>query len=418
VVLFTARYRRTGSIELLEQIYLDNNATTPVEPEVLATLLPYYKELYGNPSSVHWAGRAVKDSLDQARAQVAALINAQPDEIVFTAGGSESDNLAIFGSCDALRHKGNHIITTVVEHPAVLDSCRHFEQRGGRVTYLPVDSDGQIDLAELERSITDKTVLITIMWANNETGTIFPIAQIANIARRHNVQFHCDAVQALGKVPIDMAGCAVDLLALSGHKIGAPKGIGALYVRSGSALNPIIHGGHQEHSLRAGTHNVAGIVAFGKACELAQHDLETKAGLLCQLRDRLQQGILDTIPDVRVNGDLSSRLPNTLNIGFSFIEGEGLLLSLDIHGIAASSGSACTSGSDAPSHVLSAMQVDEMLIQSSIRFSLGYQNTVEDIDKTLEVLPAIVSKLRAMSPMLLDGVDLDSCQYVECCLDH
>lgn len=402
----------------MERIYLDNNATTPVVPAVLESLLPYYTNLYGNPSSMHWAGREVRVALDEARAQVASLINAQPEEIIFTAGGSESDNLAIFGSCDALRHKGDHIITTMVEHPAVLDSCRYFEQHGGKVTYLPVDKLGQIDLAELEAAITGRTVLISIMWANNETGVIFPIAQIAEIAQRHQVCFHCDAVQALGKVPIDMARCPVDLLAVSGHKIGAPKGIGALYVRHGSELNPIIHGGRQEHGLRAGTHNVAGIVAFGKACQLAQHDLTTKVASLCQLRDRLQQGIVDSIPDVTINGDLNQRLPNTLNMGFSYIEGEGLLLYLDMYGIAASSGSACTSGSDAPSHVLSAMQVDKTLIQSCIRFSLGYQNTIHEIDKVLELLPAIVLKLRDISPMLIDDIDMENCQYLECALDH
>jgi len=402
----------------LKRIYLDNNATTPVEPSVLASLLPYYKNLYGNPSSVHWAGREVQVAIDEARAQVAALINAQPEEIIFTGGGSESDNLAIFGSADALKSTGNHIITTVVEHSAVLDSCRYFEQQGGKVTYLAVNKLGQIDLAELEAAITAQTVLISIMWANNETGVIFPVAKIAEIAQRHQVRFHCDAVQALGKVPIDMVNCPVDLLAISGHKIGAPKGIGALYVRQGNKLNPVIHGGHQEHSLRAGTHNVAGIVGFGKACQLAQHDLATKVDSLCQLRDHLQQGIVESIVDVTVNGDLQHRLPNTLNIGFSFIEGEGLLLSLDMQGIASSSGSACTSGSDAPSHVLSAMHVDKVLIQSCLRFSLGYQNTVAEIDKTLEVLPGIVARLRAMSPMLIDDIDMDNCQYVECVLDH
>jgi len=402
----------------LERIYLDNNATSPVVRAVLESLLPYYKNLYGNPSSLHWAGSETKVALDKARAQVAALINAQPDEIIFTAGGSESDNLAIFGSLDALKSKGNHIITTQVEHPAVLDSCRYYEQQGGSVTYLGVDKLGQIDLSELEAAITDHTVLISIMWANNETGVIFPIAEIAEIAQRHQVRFHCDAVQALGKVPIDMATCPVDLLAVSGHKIGAPKGIGALYMRQGVKLNPIIHGGHQEHSLRAGTHNVAGIVAFGTACQLAQQDLALKVDSLRQLRDRLQQGMLDTLDNVTIIGDLQHRLPNTLNVGFSFVEGEGLLLSLDMCGIAASSGSACTSGSDAPSHVLTAMQVDSLLIQSCLRFSLGYQNTVEEIDKTLEVLPGIVAKLRAMSPMLIEDVDMEHCQYIECVIDH
>lgn len=402
----------------MDTIYFDNNATTPVNSEVLETLLPYYQTLFGNPSSVHWAGSAVKGALEQAREHVAALINAQPDEIIFTASGSEGDNLAILGSCDALRHQGEHLITTVVEHPAVLDTCRHFEARGGSVTYLPVDSSGMIDLHQLEQAITDKTILISVMWANNETGTIFPIQEIAEIAKRHHVQFHTDAVQALGKVEIDMQCCPVDLLVMSGHKIGAPKGVGALYVRRGTSLNSYIHGGQQEFGLRAGTHNVAGIVALGKACELASKNFDQRVEKLTQLRDRLQNGILDQVGDVTINGNLQHRLPNTLNLGFSFIEGEGLLLHLDMHGIAASSGSACASGSDGHSHVLMAMSVDEWLLNSCLRFSFGDQNTLEEVDKLLEVLPSIVSKLRAMSPMLSDDLDVESCAYVECCIDH
>ncbi|OQY18342.1 MAG: cysteine desulfurase NifS [Desulfobacteraceae bacterium 4572_35.1] len=405
-------------IDQLERIYLDNNATTPVAPQVMETMLPYYMKFYGNPSSVHWAGREVEKAVSDARLQVAELIKAKPEEIIFTAGGSESDNFAILGSCDALSGKGSHIITTAVEHPAVLDTCRYFEQRGGKVTYLGVDRRGQIDLDELEQAINAQTVLISVMWANNETGTIFPVAAIADIARRYNIQFHCDAVQAVGKVPIDMEECPVDMLSISGHKIGAPKGIGVLYVRNGTQLNPYLHGGHQEGSMRAGTHNVAGIVALGKACQLAQQDLAKNVEHLRQLRDRLQQGIVASISDVCINGDQENRLPNTLNVGFSFVEGEGLLLSLDMYGIAASSGSACTSGSDAPSHVLSAMAVDKLLLQSSLRFSLGYQTTSADIDKTLAVLPAIVDKLRAMSPMVGDEVNVTNCTYVECCIDH
>lgn len=402
----------------MDKIYFDNNATTPVAAEVLEGFLPYYQTLFGNPSSVHWAGSAVKGAIDQAREQVAKLINAQADEIIFTASGSEGDNLAILGSCDALRHQGDHLITTVVEHPAVLDTCRYFEQRGGSVTYLPVDSTGMIDLQQLEQAITAKTVLISIMWANNETGTIFPIHEIAEIAQRHNIQFHTDAVQALGKVEIDMQSCPVDLLVMSGHKIGAPKGVGAIYVRRGSKLHSHIHGGQQEFGLRAGTHNVAGIVGMGKACELAYTEFSRRVAKLKQLRDRLQCGIIDQVSDVTINGHLEQRLPNTLNIGFSFIEGEGLLLHLDMHGIAASSGSACASGSDGHSHVLTAMAVDEWLLNSSLRFSFGDQNTVEEVDRLLEVLPSIVLKLREMSPMLTVDVDIDNCPYVECCIDH
>lgn len=402
----------------MDKIYFDNNATTPVAAEVLDAFLPYYQTLFGNPSSVHWAGSAVKGALEQAREQVANLINAHPDEIVFTASGSEGDNLAILGSCDALRHQGNHLITTVVEHPAVLDTCRHFEERGGTVTYLPVDSSGMIDLHQLEQAITDKTILISIMWANNETGTIFPILEIAKIAKRHNIQFHTDAVQALGKVEIDMQSTSVDLLVMSGHKIGAPKGVGAIYVRRGTTLNSHIHGGQQEGGMRAGTHNVAGIVAMGKACELAQKDFIPRVEKLTQLRDRLQEGIMHQVGDVTVNGNLKHRLPNTLNLGFSFIEGEGLLLHLDMYGIAASSGSACASGTDGHSHVLMAMDVDKWLLNSCLRFSFGDQNTIAEVDKVLEVLPSIVSKLREMSPMLTPDIDTDNCPYVECCIDH
>lgn len=402
----------------MEKIYFDNNATTPVAAEVLESFLPYYQTLFGNPSSVHWAGAAVKGAIEEARQQVAQLINAHPEEIIFTSCGSEGDNLAILGSCDALRQQGDHIITTVVEHPAVLDTCRFFEQRGGSVTYLPVNSCGMIDLQQLEQAITPKTVLISVMWANNETGTIFPIQQIAEIAQRHGVQFHTDAVQALGKVDIDMQRCPVDLLVMSGHKIGAPKGVGALFVRRGTSLTSHIHGGHQEQEMRAGTHNVAGIVAMGKACQLAGQNFHQRIEKLKQLRDRLQNGIMDQIENVTINGDLDHRLPNTLNLGFSFIEGEGLLLHLDMYGIAASSGSACTSGSDGHSHVLTAMAVDEWLLNSCLRFSFGDQNTLEEVDKTLEVLPSIVSKLREMSPMVDSGVDLDDCPYVECCIGH
>ena len=402
----------------MDKIYFDNNATTPVAAEVLESFLPYYQTLFGNPSSLHWAGSAVKGAIEEARQQVAQLINAHPEEIIFTASGSEGDNLAVLGSCDALRQQGNHVITTVVEHPAVLDTCRYFEERGGSVTYLPVDSHGMIDLHQLEQAITAKTVLISVMWANNETGTIFPIQQIAEIAQRHKVQFHTDAVQALGKVEIDMQKCPVDLLVMSGHKIGAPKGVGALFIRRGTSLTSHIHGGHQEQSLRAGTHNVAGIVAMGKACQLAGQDFFQRVEKLKQLRDRLQYGIMDQIEDVIINGHMESRLPNTLNLGFSFIEGEGLLLHLDMYGIAASSGSACTSGSDAHSHVLIAMSVDKWLLNSCLRFSFGDQNTLEEVDRLLEVLPAIVLKLREMSPMLTSGVDLDDCPYVECCIGH
>lgn len=401
----------------MNRIYLDNNATTPVHPDVLATMLPYYQQAFGNPSSVHWAGREVKPAVDQARAQVAGLLNAQADDIVFTASGSEGDNLAILGTFEALKDQGTHIITTAVEHPAVYDTCRYVEQRGGQVTYLEVDRQGMIDLEQLEQAITEQTILISVMWANNETGTIFPIEQIGQIARRHKVRFHCDAVQALGKLPIDVEQCGVDLLVVSGHKIGAPKGVGALYVRPGTRLVSHTHGGHQERGLRAGTHNVAGIVALGKACALVQHNLAQQVETMRRLRDRLQQGICVEVPEAHLNGHPQQRLPNTLNLSFPYVEGEGLLLYLDMVGIAASSGSACTSGSAGPSHVLRAMQLEDMLLHSSVRFSLGPQTTEQEIETVLRELPAIVARLKAMSPMLDHDLDQIDCPVVECEID-
>nr|WP_320116106.1 cysteine desulfurase NifS [uncultured Desulfuromonas sp.] len=399
----------------MKNVYLDNNATTPVLPEVVDALLPFYQHAYGNPSSIHWAGRDVKGAVDCARQQVADLIHASAQEIVFTGCGSEGDNQALIGSYETLKEQGNHIITTAVEHPAVLDTCRYLEKKGARVTYLGVDSKGMLDLAELEAAITEQTILISIMWANNETGCLFPIADIGRIARKHQVRFHCDAVQALGKVPIDVAECGVDLMVFSGHKIGAPKGVGALYVRDGIELESLIHGGHQEQGRRAGTLNVAGIVGFGKACALAQQQFDDDVVRMKQLRDRLQQGVL-ALPDVYLNGHVDNRLPNTLNVSFSFIEGEGLLLYMDMVGIAASSGSACTSGSDGPSHVLAAMGVEDAMLHSSVRFSLGPQTTQDEVDYVLEQLPPIVDKLREMSPMFDRDISSD-CLVVECEID-
>ncbi|WP_321531684.1 cysteine desulfurase NifS [uncultured Desulfuromonas sp.] len=399
----------------MKNVYLDNNATTPVLPEVVDALLPFYQHAYGNPSSIHWAGREVKGAVDSARQQVADLINATPQEIVFNGCGSEGDNQALIGSYETLKSNGNHIITTAVEHPAVLDTCRYLETKGARVTYLGVDSDGMLDLAELEAAITDQTILISVMWANNETGCLFPIGEIGRIARKHQIRFHCDAVQALGKVAIDVAECGVDLMVFSGHKIGAPKGVGALYIRDGIELESLIHGGHQEQGHRAGTLNVAGIVAFGKACAVAQQQFDDDVARMTMLRNRLQQGVL-ALPDVTLNGHRDNRLPNTLNVSFSFIEGEGLLLYMDMVGIAASSGSACTSGSDGPSHVLAAMGVAEAVLHSSVRFSLGPQTTQDDVDYVLEQLPPIVDKLREMSPMLEREFSSD-CLVVECEID-
>ncbi|HKL25993.1 MAG TPA: cysteine desulfurase NifS [Desulfuromonadales bacterium] len=399
----------------MKQIYLDYNATSPVRPEVLEAMLPFYKEQFGNPSSVHWAGRAVSGAVEQAREQVAAAINASPAEIVFVSCGSEGDNMAIKGSLAALKDKGNHIITTAVEHPAVLETCEYLEKNGYEVTYLPVDRDGLLDLADLEAAITDRTVLISVMWANNETGNIFPVEEIGAIARKHQIRFHTDAVQAVGKLEIDVQKANIDLLVLSGHKVGAPKGVGAVYIRRGTRMVPFIHGGHQERGRRAGTHNVPGIVALGKACEIATAERQAYYERVRALRDKLENGLLQQVPDIKLNGtpDRDQRLPNTLNVSFAYIEGESLLLNLDMYGIAASSGSACTSGSLEPSHVMGAMCVEVTLAHSSTRFSLGPETTEEEIDSLLEVLPATVQRLREMSPLYNCGKDAEECLTCE-----
>ena len=399
----------------MNQIYLDYNATSPVRPEVLEVMLPFYKEQFGNPSSVHWAGRQVSGALEKAREQVASLINASPAEIVFVSCGSEGDNMAIKGSLDPLKEKGNHIITTAVEHPAVLETCEALEKDGYEVTYLPVSKDGQLDLADLEKAITDKTILISIMWANNETGNLYPIKEIGKIAKKYNIRFHTDAVQAVGKVPVDVQKANLDLLVISGHKIGAPKGVGAIYIRRGTRMKNFMHGGHQERNRRAGTQNVAGIVGLGKACEMAADELDDYYKRVRALRDRLEDGVLSQVLDIKLNGtpDRDDRLPNTLNVSFAYIEGESLLLNLDMFGIAASSGSACTSGSLEPSHVMGAMCVEVTLAHSSTRFSLGPETTEEEIDKVLEVLPATVQRLRDMSPLYNCGKTAEGCETCE-----
>ena len=385
----------------MEKIYMDNNATTAVKPEVLEAMLPYFCEQFGNPSSVHWAGRMVGGAIEKAREQVAELLNCSAAEVIFLSCGSEGDNYAIKGTADALKDKGNHIITTSVEHPAVLETCEALEKDGFEVTYLGVDRDGMLDLAELEAAITDKTILISVMWANNETGNIFPIEEIGQIAKKHKVRFHTDAVQAAGKIPVDVRKANLDMAVISGHKIGAPKGIGAMYLRRGTRISRFMHGGHQERNRRAGTHNVPGIVALGLACELAMKNMDKDYAYVRQLRDKLEQGILSSIPEVKLNGHPNAdlRLPNTLNVSFNYIEGESLLLFFDMKGIAASSGSACTSGSLEPSHVMGAMGVDIVLAHSSTRFSLGAENTEAEVDFILEELPPIVQRLREMSPL-------------------
>lgn len=383
----------------MKRIYLDHNATTPVYPEVMDVMLPFFGEHFGNPSSIHWAGREVKKGIETSRETVASLLGCDPKEVVFTGGGSESDNLAIKGLCEAQKERGNHIITTRVEHPAVLHTCEYMEKQGFHVTYLHVDMDGMIDIEELKKTITDKTILITVMSANNETGTIFPVAEIGKIARERKIAFHTDAVQTAGKLPIDVNTLNVDLLSISAHKIYGPKGIGALYVRKGAKLRPLIHGGAQERNRRAGTENVAGIVGMGKACEIAMRDMDAESERLLKLRERLHKGLTRKIEHVKLNGHPSMRLSNTLNVSFVYVEGESLLLNLDMDGVAASSGSACSSGSLEPSHVLTAMGVSHEVAHGSVRFSLGRSNTEEDIDKIIEIMPPVVERLRAMSPL-------------------
>lgn len=384
----------------MNPIYLDHNATTPLRAEVLEEMMPYLTGHFGNPSSVHWAGRAVSGALETARERVAKLLNAAPAEIVFTSCGSEADNFALKGTASALRGQGRHIITTAVEHPAVLESCRALETMGWRLSYLPVDGEGHLDLAQLEALICAETVLISVMWANNETGALFPIGRIGEIARRHGIRFHSDMVQAVGRVPIDVEAAGLDLAAISGHKFGAPKGVGALYIRADTPLEPLIHGGHQERNRRGGTSNVAGIVGLGMASELVSREFAQTQGRVRGLRDRLEDGLFAALDNLKLNGPVSRdmRLPNTLNLSFGGISGESLLLNLDLKGIAASSGSACSSGTLESSHVIAALGGDPVLAQSSVRFSLGRENTSEEIEYVLSVLPAIVERLRRMSP--------------------
>lgn len=388
----------------MRKVYLDNNATTRMREEVLEAVLPYCKDIYGNASSVHEFGRLARRGIDEAREKVASLLGASStEEIIFTSGGTESDNFAIKGVVHALRSKGDHIITSSIEHQAVLNTCKFLEKEGYKVTYLGVDKDSIVNLDELKRSITDKTILITVMYANNEVGTIEPIEDIGRIAKEKGVYFHTDAVQAVGKVSFVVKNLNVDLLSMSGHKIYGPKGIGALYIRKGTKITPQMDGGHHEMGKRAGTENVAGIVGLGKAAELAKKEISKEAKELTNLRDYLYNGIISKIDAVRLNGHPVKRLPNTLNVGFKYLEGESIILNLDMEGIAVSTGSACTSGSLEPSHVLTAMGVDAADIQGSIRFSLGRDNTKEDMDYVLEVLPPIIKRLRDMSPLYEKG---------------
>jgi cysteine desulfurase len=377
-------------------VYLDNNATTAVDPEVLAAMLPYLTESYGNPSSMHRFGGQVAKAIQTAREQVADLLGALPTEIVFTSGGTEGNNTAIRSALAAFPDR-RHIVTTQVEHACVLNLCKTLEKQGYRVTYLSVDRHGMLDLLELEAALTGDTAVVSTMYANNETGVIFPIEQIGQIVKSRGVLFHVDAVQAVGKIPISLHHSTIDFLTLSGHKFHAPKGVGALFVRRGVRFYPYLIGGHQERNRRAGTENVAGIVGLGQAAALAQSYLQQQ-GAVAALRDRLEQTLVAQIPDTVVNGQGSPRLPNTANIGFKYIEGEAILLMLDREGICASSGSACTSDSLEPSHVLQAMGLPHSVLHGSIRFSLSRYTTAADIDRVTAVMPEIVARLRALSP--------------------
>lgn len=380
-------------------IYMDNAATTATRPEVLEAMLPYFTEHYGNPSSIHSVGRDARRAVEKARAQVAAALGAQPREIYFTAGGSESDNWAILCASRALAAKGKHIITSQIEHHAVLHTCQYMEKQGYEVTYLPVDENGLVSVEDVKNAIRPDTVLISIMAANNEIGTIEPIREIGKVAHEAGVLFHTDAVQAVGAVPIDVNDWNVDMLSLSGHKFHAPKGIGALYIRKGVKISNLIFGGAQERGLRAGTENLPGIVGLGAAIELAVAELPEYTRRLTALRDRLIDGILQNIPDVRLNGHRTQRLPGNVNVSVRYVEGEALLMRLDLAGVEASSGSACTSGSLDPSHVLLAIGLPHEIAHGSLRLSLGNDTTEADVDYVIEKLPGIVKDLREMSAL-------------------
>jgi len=378
-------------------IYVDNNATTRIAPEVRDAMLPYFDEKYGNPSSMYTFGGKIAHDIKNAKEQTANLLGATPNEIVFTSCGTESDNAAIRGVAESYPDK-KHIITTKVEHPAVLNVAKYLERRGYEVTYLDVDSKGNLDPDELLKSIRKDTVLASIMWANNETGNIHPVESLGRIIKEHDIVYHVDAVQAAGKVPINLKDSPIDLLSISGHKIHAPKGVGALYIKRGTRIRPFLIGGHQEHGRRGGTENVPYIVGIGKACELAANNIENENTVVRKMRDYLEKRILDDVPGASLNGNAENRLPNTTNISFEFVEGEAILLMLDREGICASSGSACTSGSLEPSHVLRAMGVPFTRAHGSTRFSLSRYNTMEEMDRIVEVLKPAIIKLREMSP--------------------
>ena len=381
-------------------VYMDNNATTRVAPEVLEAMLPYFSDLYGNPSSMHSFGGRVGGDLAIAKEQVATLIGATPDELIFTSCGTESDSTAILSALQSFPEK-RHIVTTRVEHPAVKNLCENIDNLTGhkhKVTQLPVNREGVLDLARYEESLTEETAIVSVMWANNETGVIFPIKEMAEIAKSRGILFHTDAVQAVGKIPIDLQNLPIDFLSISGHKLHASKGIGGLYVRRGTPFVPFMIGGHQEHGRRGGTENVASIIGLGKACELAGENLQDENSRVKAMRDKLEKGLLESIPSSMLNGHKTDRLPNTANISFEYVEGEAILLHMDRYGICASSGSACTSGSLEPSHVLRAMGVPFTAAHGSIRYSLSVYNTEDEIDFIIDKMPPIIAELREMSP--------------------
>ncbi len=381
----------------MKTIYLDNNATTQVAEEVLDAMMPYFRELYGNPSSMHTFGGQVGQRIRSAREQVAALLGSLPEEIVFTSCGTESDNSAI-RSALMTRPDKKHIVISRVEHPAVRTLCSHLGTQGYKITELPVDKNGILDLENLEKSLTPDTAIVSLMWGNNETGVIFPVQDAAKLAHEKGILFHTDAVQATGKIPINMKNNVIDMLSISGHKLHAPKGIGVLYIRRGTKFSPFLIGGHQEKERRGGTENTPSIVGLGKACELAAKNMEKENTYVKRLRDKLENELLKRIPQSRVNGDIVNRLPNTTNISFEFVEGEAILLLMNELGICASSGSACTSGSLQPSHVLRAMGVPFTMAHGSVRFSLSINNTEEEVDFVIDKMPAIIERLRGMSP--------------------
>lgn len=383
----------------MKRVYLDYAATTPVHPEVILAMTPYFAEIWGNPSSIHACGLEARSAVEEARDKIAGLIGAHKDEIFFTSGGTEADNWALQGIASANRARGNHIITSSIEHHAVLETCKHLEEQGFSITYLPVDRYGMVNPDEVKKAITSKTILISIMHANNEVGSIQPIPEIGKVAKTAGVYFHTDAVQTVGHIPVDVNKLGVDMLSISAHKLYGPKGIGALYIRAGTDIQPLIYGGGQEKQMRAGTENVPGIVGFGKAVELAQEEMDDEARRISQLRDTLLKNIMKNVEHTYLNGHPTKRLPNNANVSFAFVEGEAICLNLDLAGICAATGSACSSMSMEASHVLLAMGLSPELARSSLRFSFGKWSTEEDVKYVLEKLPAAVSRLRSISPL-------------------